>query len=137
MKKTTHLLAGGIIFACFLKLDPSNIPYYWASLLGAYAPDLDALPFLMSYHRKLCHNVLFLSLGVLTLYALFMPLVVLQLFFLGFVSHIILDSMTVSGINVIRPFGELWIRGPFHTGDAFDVFLGVVLGLLAGLVVLY
>lgn len=137
MKKTTHLLAGGLIFACFLKLDTSNAPYFWASLLGAYSPDIDALPFFMSYHRKLCHNIVFLSLSLLTLYALFMPTVVLQLFFLGFVSHILLDSLTVTGINIVRPFGEMTIRGPFHTGDMFDVFFGGVFALLTGMVMLY
>lgn len=121
------------MFLLYFKFNKNAILYYWAPILGAYIPDLDALPLLSKWHRVLCHNIIFLGLIVAGFVIIKLPLLAIQLFFLGFLSHLILDSATKMGINWAIPFGEFRIRGPVETGSIIDYLIGftfLLIGLL-------
>ena len=124
VNKWTHLFAAILIYFVWLLFDKTIAPYFIFILAGAYAPDLDALPPFNRWHRVLFHNILFLFLIIIFLYNFLVPLVALKLFTVGFLSHIILDSMTLQGINIFQPFtNHPNIKGPFRTGGIFDKML--------------
>ncbi len=72
-------------------------------------------------HRKIFHSLFF---GILTSYLFFKFDRDSGLgFFLGFLSHVILDSFTKQGINFFYPFGEFTLKGFFKTGGLFETIL--------------
>ncbi len=96
----THVSAS--LFLASLGFDPLM------SLLGGLLPDVDTI----CCHRKLLHNVwvplaLFLWSGSLAL-------------FVSYLFHLLLDSLTPSGVNWFWPLEIRKIRGPVRTGGLLD-----------------
>ena len=116
VSKFTHAAAGyftGILFGLN--------PVY--TLAGALLPDLDTI----CCHRKILHN-LWVSLAVF--YFGGFPL------FAGYLSHLVLDSLTPWGVNWFYPLPAPKLRGPVRTGSLADYILGVVFLILSALVIL-
>ncbi|MBI2107449.1 metal-dependent hydrolase [Candidatus Woesearchaeota archaeon] len=57
-------------------------------------------------------------------------------FFIGFVSHLIGDALTVQGVNFIYPFKELRVKGFITTGGVLENILFFVFILLIILILL-
>ena len=103
--KLTHVSAS--LFLASLGFDPLM------SLLGGLLPDVDTV----CCHRKLLHNVwvpllLFLWSGSLAL-------------FVSYLFHLLLDSLTPSGVNWFWPLKVKRVRGWVRTGGPVDYLLAL------------
>ena len=115
MQKLTHI-AGGVFAAALLNLDPV------LTTLGAIAPDIDTV----CCHRKLLHNVWVLAAAFLYDTALGV----------GVLSHLVLDSLTVSGVALLWPVsGKRFGIKIARTGGMLDWVLFVLLVVGAILIV--
>ena len=43
--------------------------------------------------------------------------------FIGYISHLASDALTVSGVNFLHPFFKFKVRGPVRTGTITEVFV--------------
>gem|GEM_PF-2494395 len=57
-------------------------------------------------HRKLLHNIWFLSIVVVATYLIFHSLISVFGIIIGFISHLIADSFTVTGVYWLYPTGR-------------------------------
>lgn len=96
-------------------------------LLGSMIPDIDnthskinrKLRFtrIFSYlfkHRGFCHSIWF-GIGLFMFLSYFLPNYSLPILF-GYISHLIIDSLTKQGINYLYPVARFQIRGFIETG---------------------
>jgi uncharacterized membrane protein len=126
MKFLTHTAFGlfvGTLFYYFLDLD---FVFILLSGFAAFLPDID---WRMQYswkfgdvHRKLLHNIWFLSILVIVTYLLFCSLMLVFGIIIGFVSHLIADSFTVTGVYWLYPIGKenekYHLKGSFSMSEA-------------------
>jgi membrane-bound metal-dependent hydrolase YbcI (DUF457 family) len=137
-----------IVFGFFLGLIVLNLGWVdnWILFLvflflGSGFPDVDSskskfgknflsrLVSTFSKHRRIFHS---LFLGIILGYLLLRVDVGMGLgFFLGFLSHIVLDSTTKQGINFLYPFGEFKIKGWIRTGGKVEKIIFYVLVVLS------
>jgi len=94
-----------LITAGLFKLNPV------LTIIGAVIPDLDILMSLTGrhwydYHRKLTHSLLFLLAFIIPsfFYGFMIPIS------FGILSHIIIDSMSHSGVMLLYPFSRKKFR---------------------------
>jgi len=132
MQKRTHLL-----FAVLLFLMLNNIlefPIYLSIfvIVGALIPDIDLFP--RKYHRKICHNIWFLLICLMMGYQfLEFNQTILIVFSIGFISHLISDSITPMGIMFLWPIKKPKIKGPIRTGSILEyiIALFILLGIFS------
>lgn len=147
----THLAFG---FLAGLFLFPiSSLPPIWflgLVLLGALLPDIDhresiiskwmyPLAWVISFffkHRGIIHSLFFIAglFGVISSFfgpAYAFPLVT------GFLSHVIIDSFTVRGINYLYPLTTFRVMGFIETGKTGEMLLFLLLLVLIGLKMFY
>jgi len=129
MQKWTHLVFAALLFSVFNFV--LHMPLYFSifAFIGAVIPDLD-IGFM---HRKLLHNVW--ALGIMILAGLkfgLMDNTVAIAFGLGFISHLVADSLTHMGVMPLWPITKPKIHGPVKTGG-----LGEFLVLAALLFILF
>jgi len=137
MQKKTHLAFGLLIFTIFFYFDKQSVIYFWAPFIGAVVPDLDILEFFRKWHRVLFHNIIFLWICVIALWLIRLPSVAIEMFTLGFISHILLDCMTVTGINILQPFSqEPNIKWFIETGSWMDYAVFVLLVFISGIILI-
>ncbi|MBI4441506.1 metal-dependent hydrolase [Candidatus Woesearchaeota archaeon] len=138
----THLafafLAGLFTYTFSPPLAP--IPYFALVLLGALLPDIDhresiiskwmyPLAWLITFffrHRGIIHSLFFITALFWTISSLFGVVYAIPLC-LGFLSHVLIDSLTVHGINYLYPLTTLKISGFIETGKAGEFMLFLVL----------
>ena len=116
----------------YFSLDILFIP---AALFAAGFPDIDnpgskygkklgiisKLINLIFRHRGIFHSLFF---GVIISLILFFIEDIYGIgFFLGFLSHLIGDSLTKQGINFLYPFGGLKLKGFIQTGGFAEIML--------------
>lgn len=131
MSWATHLLAALILSMCFsLATDIEGLPAFtMASVAAVYSllPDLD----LRFKHRFMLHNLF--AMVILTL-----PLARMaagQHAVIGYASHLLLDSVTRTGVCWDYPIGKACVKGRVRTGGAADRALAAVMAaVLIGLV---
>ena len=112
----------------------SSFVFYFLFLFsGAGFPDIDhskskfgrnilsrILGF-FSKHRKIFHSIFF---GIALSYLFFLYDKNAGLgFFLGFTSHIVLDSLTRQGINLLYPLGKFDVSGFIKSGGRLEAVL--------------
>lgn len=103
MMKKTHV-AAGLAIAYAFNLDPVLV------VAGAIMPDIDYA----FMHRKLLHNIFVMILAFLYNIA----------FGIGWLSHIVLDALTVYGVAWLWPLCPYRRRyAKFKTGGLFDHIL--------------
>jgi inner membrane protein len=138
----THLLLGICFFFLFNNYLGNNYIIFLLVLLGAILPDIDednskinkgagvvgsVVGFLVK-HRGIFHSVLF---------ALFLFFIIdfvwgfnygLALL-VGYMSHLVGDSLTPMGIQVFYPFSKFKIRGPIRVGSTGEwiILFGLIL----------
>lgn len=153
----THILGGVLSYILSYKL--GLIPQSDSTLLtlfvfGSLLPDIDHprsfisnsfLPFkIASYgvstfgHRTIMHS--FLGIGIwYVVFNMLFPLVGIQLtqlqilsILIGYVSHLILDSLTLSGVDWSYPLHILHPRFIIRTGGVLEIgFMGLLLLAIA------
>jgi inner membrane protein len=128
MQKVTH-----IIFAFFIIIIFGfvlNFPVYMSlfAFVGVLIPDIDTR--FKRFHRKIFHNVWFLVilLFVISRLTLFNRLAAI-VFSIGFLSHLIADSLTHRGIMPFWPLKKPKFNGPVKTGG-FGEYLIILVMLI-------
>ncbi|PIN78630.1 metal-dependent hydrolase [Candidatus Woesearchaeota archaeon CG_4_10_14_0_2_um_filter_33_10] len=108
-------------------------------LIASALPDIDSykskvgkkikpLSFLINIF--LGHRGIFHSLFLLILILLFIMLINYEItaaFFIGYLSHLVLDSLTPEGVMFLYPFSKKRIQGFIRTGSLFENILFVLL----------
>ncbi len=129
MEKMTHLILGFLVLLVFGFI--LNFPIYMAifAFIGVLIPDLDTK--FRKYHRKLFHNIwiliIFLFIGfVLGVFNREIGII----FSIGFISHLIGDSLTHRGIMPLWPIKKPKFNGPVKTGGLGEYLIVLVLLLL-------
>ncbi|HEC86795.1 MAG TPA: metal-dependent hydrolase [Thermoplasmatales archaeon] len=164
MQKKTHIAFGLLFFSIFYLM---GLPFEYSILIGfmAFIPDIDWLMDKLwfkedslvkrvwyklfrtrSMHRTSLHNVwAMLFFVILFGYLSNWNLLVIFATLIGYSSHLILDSLTVSGIYWLWPYGDerifdkkrFYKNGKFVTGSLAEksIFslLIIVGGILLGL----
>ncbi|MEZ0393532.1 MAG: metal-dependent hydrolase [Desulfurococcaceae archaeon] len=103
--------------------------------LGALVPDLD----IGLMHRKLLHNLVMPTLVLTILYAFLLgrgplpsALGAALSFYLGWVSHVLADALTVAGVSIAFPISRRRVAAKlFKSGDRLGDALLYSLALLA------
>jgi inner membrane protein len=135
----THVAFAIFLILLFLSKVEHKISFVLVLFAAAIIPDIDTrfskigkkkifrlLQFFVK-HRGLFHSFLFLIFITLIL-VLFMPIISLP-FFLGYSSHIMLDSFTIEGIYPFYPLKKR-ISGSIKTGGKNEIILLIVIILL-------
>lgn len=108
MRKITHMFFALAIAVWFLRSMQVyfnvNLQLYYAfmviAVLSSTLPDLD----LRLKHRRTLHNITIPLIVVLTIYAIVPQVVVFGIAFLiGWVSHVLLDAITIKGVCPFYP----------------------------------
>ncbi len=141
----THM-AFAFLMALFAYPFSPKIPLLWylgLALFGALLPDIDHKKSMISKwfyplaviitflfrHRGMVHSLLFMTgFSLLVYYYVGLPFAVPLA--LGFLSHIIIDSFTVHGINYLYPLTTFKVSGFIETGKAGEFVLFLVLLVL-------
>ena len=134
----THLTFAFLVGLVFM---PAQI--IWV-MLGALIPDIDnpsskinntlKLTKIFGYafkHRGFCHSVWF-GIIVFLFFQWLIPKYALGIF-LGFISHIVLDGLTSSGIQYFYPLKSLNLKGFIATGSIGEK---LVLGLIVFVIII-
>ena len=148
MLAKTHAAFGifsGLIIQNFVATGNKTI-FFLLVLLGALLPDIDSadstistsIPIIPSLlrifvkHRGIFHSLLFAFFLPGLLYVFISPVYGTALF-IGYISHIAIDSITSEGINFLHPFAKLRLSGFIDTGGVGELVIFFL--LLAGIVI--
>lgn len=126
MQKHTHLIFALLLFLMLNFI--LHFPIYLSlfAFLGAMLPDLDIK--IRKLHRKIFHNIWFLAIVLFILFQLrYIDKAVAIAFSIGFISHLIADSMTHMGIMPLWPIEKPKFNGPFRTGSLGEYALLLVM----------
>ena len=125
MQRRTHLIFGILFFIVVNSIFHLPILYGIFALLGSVFPDAD----LKFMHRKLLHNIW--SLFVIVFLGMKFGLLnstAGMLFSLGFISHLVSDSLTPTGIMPFWPIKAPRFRWKIRTGSSGEyLFSGIIL----------
>ena len=133
MKKYTHLIFALLLFLLFNFI--LKFPLYLSvfAFIGAMIPDFD-LKF-GKYHRKIFHNLFFLLIVIfIGFYSNLINQTIAIIISIGFVSHLIMDSLTPSGIMYFWPIEKPKIKGPIKTGSLNEYLVMIILLLIIALI---
>lgn len=152
MMYKTHLIFGLLIGIFSLKF--LNIENEWLFLsfctIAALFPDLDhnesylgrRIKWLSSFimnvfgHRGFFHSIF----PVFILFFIFYYLGYTEIGYalgIGYLSHLLIDSITLEGINFLHPFSKLRISGFVRTGGFLEIIIFVSLLVIFGAVVYF
>lgn len=95
MTRNTHRIFGSLVSIPFL-----TTPIGLIGLIGSIAPDWD-IKLGQRFHRTFTHSLLFLGFTSLILYSINKEIGFI--WFLSYMSHLILDSFTESGVMLFYP----------------------------------
>jgi len=128
MTKKTHLAIGTLVS---LPVIASTGIFSLVGILGSIAPDIDK-KLKLNLHRKFTHSLIAL---VFTSFVIKMVSTQIALiWFISFSSHLILDSMTKTGIPWFYPLKKRYGLRLFTTGKIFDKLIGIF-GI--GMIIIY
>ena len=78
-------------------------------------------------HRGVFHSV-FMALLIFTGFWYFGMIGYGYGFFIGYLSHLVADGLTLDGVRIFYPFSKFAVRGFFRTGGIFEsIFFALVL----------
>lgn len=140
MRKETHI-AFALMISSLIGLYEIKVNYDYLRVilhifvcgLGGILPDFD----IKFKHRVLLHNIWVLSLLAFSLWYIFrtidpfIPVYVIA----GYVSHMLLDSLTIRGVKWFYPLG--YMSGPVITNSFKDKLLGIISFVVAVLAFSY
>jgi len=126
MKKYTHWIFALLLFLLFQFI--LKFPIYLSifAVIGTMLPDLDIK--WKKYHRKLFHNI-WILLIILFLGFNFhlIDRTIAIIISIGFLSHLIIDAITPTGIMFLWPLKKPKIKGPIKTGGIGEFVVMAVL----------
>lgn len=128
MQKVTHIIFAFFVLILFgLVL---NFPIYMSlfAFVGVLIPDIDTKS--RRFHRKLFHNIWFLIIALFAVFNLGFDRTVAIVFSIGFLSHLIGDSLTHRGITPLWPIEKPKFNGPVKTGGFGEYLIILILLLL-------
>jgi len=129
MQKTTHLIFAFLLFVVFGFILNFPLELAIVALIGTLIPDIDIKP--RKWHRKVCHNLWFLMIILfIGFYYFSISRTIAIVFSIGFISHLIADSLTHSGIMPFWPIKKPRFRGPIRTGGTGEYLLMIVMIVL-------
>jgi inner membrane protein len=129
MTKQTHICIGTLVSIPFIT-NPLGI----IGLIGSIAPDIDIkFKEFGIKHRTITHSFLLLTLSTLLIKKI--NLDIAYIWFISYLSHLILDSFTKSGVKFLYPYRKTFGLKLFTTGKIFDKLIGYI-GVLLIFVVL-
>lgn len=153
MMARTHVAFGVLVALVSLPLvrQSDRVSFVFMVVLGSLLLDLDhpksalgsqVKPFswilsLFVRHRSMLHSLFFcaaLSLGIAYMFETYQAIGILM----GCLSHIVLDSFTTNGLNLLYPFATLHVKGFVDTGSLTEtvIQLFIIIGIVAKLVLL-
>lgn len=134
----THLAFGFLVALLTITLIevPNQSIFILAVIFGAALADLDKmssrlgskikpLSFLLELlfgHRGLMHTI-YIPIAMFVTISLFGYPVIGFAFLIGFISHLLIDSLTTTGISFLRPFNNLHLKGFIKTGGILEYAL--------------
>ncbi len=142
MYRSTHVFVGAAFGLWIGGSSPWTILYAFFGGLGGYFPDLD----LRYKHRKFLHNIFVPLLLSFILYIMINILIssynteVLNInntiskyialsFFMGYMLHILMDSLTKVGVYILYPVSNIRLRIPlFRSSSLWANGLGFMFG---------
>jgi inner membrane protein len=150
MLAKTHVAFGILAGLLTLKYAPMSNELLFIALviIGVFLPDVDhpeskinnslkitrIIPFFFA-HRGFFHSI-FAAAAVFGLLWYYVGFIYGFGLFVGYLSHLLSDALTVSGVNFLHPIAKFRIRGPVKTGTIAEVLIFfIVLGLDAWLLV--
>mgnify|MGYP000076499518 CR=1 FL=1 len=146
MKILTHTSIGlfaGVILYYFLDLD---IGFILLAGFAAFIPDIDwRMQFswkMGNVHRKALHNIWVLAVLIILVYFVFKNLLMVSAVALGFLTHLIADSFTVTGVYWLYPLGrqneKFHMKGPLSMStkkaDKIEAFLQTIFFTCSGFI---
>jgi inner membrane protein len=136
----THIALAIFLILLFLSKIEHKISFVLVLFAAAIIPDIDTrfskigqkkifrlLQFFVK-HRGLFHSFIFLMF-ITMFFVLFVPVISLP-FFLGYSSHLMLDSFTIEGIYPFYPFKKR-IFGSIKTGGKNEIILLIIIVLIS------
>lgn len=136
----THIAIAVFLILLFLSKIEHKITFVLVLFAAAIIPDIDTrfskigkrkifrpLQFFVT-HRGVFHSFFFLIFITLIL-VLFLPIISLP-FFLGYSSHIMLDTFTIEGVYLFYPLKKR-IFGSIKTGGKNEIILLIIITLLS------
>ena len=128
MQKMTHLIFAFFVLVLFGFV--LNFPVYvsFFAFIGVLIPDIDTK--FRKFHRKVFHNIWFLVICLFALFNLGVDRTAAVVFSIGFLSHLVADSLTHRGIMPLWPIERPKFNGPIKTGGFGEYLIVLVLLLL-------
>ena len=156
MQRQTHLLFSLLFFSIAFTIFKLDLGFSLFCGFGAFFPDIDFLidkrwlkadhpvkrlwkSFTDSgMHRTLLHNVWILVLSTVAIGFLLQNTIIALVYALGFVSHLALDSMTITGIYWLYPYKEKFVfKGPISTGSNEERVLMIIIASVTGVILAF
>ncbi len=141
----THLAFGFLVGLLLMPfLHPANqIAYIILVMLGAALSDIDhpeskigrhfkILGFLFE-HRGFFHSIFALPLVALIVYLITHNYLYALPILIGYLSHLLIDALTLEGVMLFHPFSNFRIRGFFRTGSFSEYIILLLLILFDAL----
>ncbi len=148
----THIMVGLLFYSVLVKFGifPNSQILIGLVALGALFPDIDHPKSYIAHlsiwlkassrvvslggHRGITHTIwtslLAFPLALLVLRFFGLGFIEAGAFFLGYISHLFADSLTVSGVAWFYPFDRHKVRGVIRTGSLFEVLVFVLTSIL-------
>jgi len=150
VKYYTHLLAGVLLYFLLLyfKIIEPNITLLMTIALGSLLPDIDHPNSYINNqlrvtkpigrtirHRGFTHSIEFIILVSILLKIIGVNTTIIFGLLIGIISHLIMDSITVSGVRWSYFLGKPHIKGPIRTGGTgeniiFVIMIFILVGIL-------
>jgi len=144
MKFRTHLIFSfliGILIINYFNIQ-NKIVFVAILLIASALPDIDSyksklgkkikpISFLINIflgHRGIFHSPFFLILTSMLIAIINQEIA--SAFFIGYLSHLILDSLTPEGVMFLYPFSKKRTKGSIRTGSLFENIFFILLLIL-------
>lgn len=132
----THLLAGLFSALLFLEYSENKLIFIAVTLFFSIFADIDSsnsrvgkywfskVLTAFSKHRGIFHSLFFVGVFYLV-FASYLPIIALP-FLIGYLTHLVLDTMTVRGLRLLYPI-RIRFHGFVRTGKFFEIIFFIVL----------
>lgn len=138
----THFLFNLALLPLILNFFAINNPFLFGLtyIISGLIPDIDLPRSYLGKKHKIISNIINVFFGHRGfIHTIFPPLLFSSILlylgyleisvalFLGYISHLVLDMLTVRGIKLFHPFLDINIKGFFRTSGFFERFLQIIL----------
>lgn len=119
MTKKTHIFVAA---ACVMPFTgPGTLMYIPTAVLGGIFPDFDF--WLGLEHRTVTHSTIAMAFLSMFMYFTASNKMWALCFAIGYLSHLLLDSLTVMGVPWLYPNPKRYSAGVCKTRDSIDLYI--------------